>query len=356
MSSFGDRFMGDLKASPLHLISAIINMPRFHREVVECPTEITERCVHLLTALGRSREVAIQTNYEMIEFLGEVITPFDDVGYMRVSRHFVRELLRVVGPQHKLWGAVSYIMLSAIPHLTQDSQRALWMDLNARFFEVLWDSGVISNEEEKRLKLKSTRGEVEPQPDLEFNEVSGYDATRQTVANRYPPSSTEPMTRVNPEQGSDVATNQAVSQEIDPAIATLSESEPLDESAAALQLLGGEDSDLLTKKLTQKRVQRETYPGVVKGSPNQASTGVRAHGETSLEPSLTEQISAEQISAHPTAQAHPTEKMAEEVDQVSGAPQESTDGLKPTSLSSSSPIIGRDIKVAKVRPAFGNRS
>ena len=113
--------MGDLKASPLHMISAIINAPRFHREIEECPPEITERCVHLLTALGRSRELAIQTNYEVMEFLTRTVSPFDDAGYMRVSRYFVQELLKVVGTQHKLWGAISYVMLSATPHFQNGS-------------------------------------------------------------------------------------------------------------------------------------------------------------------------------------------------------------------------------------------
>ena len=162
--------MGDLKASPLHMISAIINAPRFHREIEECPPEITERCVHLLTALGRSRELAIQTNYEVMEFLARTISPFDDAGYMRVSRYFVQELLTVVGPQHKLWGAISYVMLSATPHLPEGEQLRLWKRINARFFEVLLDSRVISNEEEKRLKVKSVQGEVGPQPDLDLDE------------------------------------------------------------------------------------------------------------------------------------------------------------------------------------------
>ena len=163
--------MGDLTASPLHMISAIINAPRFHREIEECPPEITERCVHLLTALGRSRELAIQTNYEVMEFLTRVISPFDDAGYMRVSRYFVQELLTVVGPQHKLWGAISYVMLSATPHVPEGDQLKLWKRINARFFEVLLDSRVISNEEEKRLKVKSVRGEPGTQPDLELDDA-----------------------------------------------------------------------------------------------------------------------------------------------------------------------------------------
>ena len=159
--------MGNIKASPLHMISAIINAPRFHRELFECPPELTERCVHLLTALGRSREVAIQTNYEIMEFLTRAVTDFDDIGYMRVSRYFVQELLMIIGPQHKLWGAVSYVMLSAIPHITDPQQLMVWKRIHARFFEVLLDSGVISNEEEKKLKANSLKGEVE-EVDLAF--------------------------------------------------------------------------------------------------------------------------------------------------------------------------------------------
>ncbi len=147
--------MSDTKMSALHLISGIINAPRFHREIKQSPTELTERCVHLLTNLGQSREFAIKANYEMFEFMSQCILPFDDAGYMRVSRHFVRELLSVVGPQHKMWGAVSYVMLSTAKSVEAPGEFEVWHRLNARFFEVLLDSGVISQEDEKRLKSKS---------------------------------------------------------------------------------------------------------------------------------------------------------------------------------------------------------
>jgi hypothetical protein len=146
--------MGQFSMSALHLISGIINVPRFHRELTHCPKELTERCVHLLTNLGQNRDFAIKANYEMMEFLTRSILPFDDAGYMRVSRHFVKELLSVVGPQHKMWGAISFVMLSTPKSVTDDKQYLVWHRLNARFFEVLLDSGVISQEDERRLKAK----------------------------------------------------------------------------------------------------------------------------------------------------------------------------------------------------------
>ena len=141
--------------SALHLISGIINAPRFHREIEHCPIELTERCVHLLTNLGQNREFAIRANYEMMEFLTRCILPFDDAGYMRVSRYFIKELLSVVGPQHKLWGAASFVMLSTAQNIEGVEQYQVWQRLNARFFEVLLDVGVISQEDERRLKAKS---------------------------------------------------------------------------------------------------------------------------------------------------------------------------------------------------------
>jgi hypothetical protein len=146
--------MGQFSMSALHLISGIINVPRFHRELTHCPKELTERCVHLLTNLGQNRDFAIKANYEMMEFLTRCILPFDDAGYMRVSRHFVKELLSIVGPQHKMWGAISFVMLSTPKSVTDDKQYLVWHRLNARFFEVLLDSGVISQEDERRLKAK----------------------------------------------------------------------------------------------------------------------------------------------------------------------------------------------------------
>ena len=141
--------------SALHLISGIINAPRFHREIETGPAELTERCVHLLTNLGQDRSYAIRSNYEMVEFMTNCILPFDDAGYMRVSRHFVQELLSVVGPQHKMWGAISFVMLSTAKSVESTNQHEVWHRLNARFFEVLLDSGVISQEDERRLKKKN---------------------------------------------------------------------------------------------------------------------------------------------------------------------------------------------------------
>ena len=150
--------------SALHLISGIINAPRFHREITQCPIELTERCVHLLTNLGQNREFAIRANYEMMEFLNRCILPFDDAGYMRVSRHFVKELLSVIGPQHKLWGAASFVMLSTTKNIEDPQQFHIWQRLNARFFEVLLDAGVISQEDERRLKAKNKNAnDEEPQ-------------------------------------------------------------------------------------------------------------------------------------------------------------------------------------------------
>ena len=147
--------MSDVKMSALHLIAGIINAPRFHREIDHSPKELTERCVHLLTNLGQNRDFAIKANYEMFEFMTQCILPFDDAGYMRISRYFVRELLAVVGAQHKMWGAVSYVMLSTAQSIEEKEQFEIWHRLNARFFEVLLDSGVISQEDERRLKSKS---------------------------------------------------------------------------------------------------------------------------------------------------------------------------------------------------------
>ena len=144
-----------VKMSALHLIAGIINAPRFHREIDHSPKELTERCVHLLTNLGQNRDFAIKANYEMFEFMTQCILPFDDAGYMRISRHFVRELLCVVGAQHKMWGAISYVMLSTAQTIEENKQFEVWHRLNARFFEVLLDSGVISQEDERRLKSKS---------------------------------------------------------------------------------------------------------------------------------------------------------------------------------------------------------
>lgn len=144
-----------VKMSALHLIAGIINAPRFHREIDHSPKELTERCVHLLTNLGQNRDFAIKANYEMFEFMTQCILPFDDAGYMRISRHFVRELLSVVGAQHKMWGAISYVMLSTAQSIKETKQFEVWHRLNARFFEVLLDSGVISQEDERRLKSKS---------------------------------------------------------------------------------------------------------------------------------------------------------------------------------------------------------
>ena len=144
-----------VKMSALHLIAGIINAPRFHREIDHSPKELTERCVHLLTNLGQNRDFAIKSNYEMFEFMTQSILPFDDAGYMRISRYFVRELLAVVGAQHKMWGAISYVMLSTAQTIEEKTQFEVWHRLNARFFEVLLDSGVISQEDERRLKSKS---------------------------------------------------------------------------------------------------------------------------------------------------------------------------------------------------------
>lgn len=141
--------------SALHLISGIINAPRYHREINGGPAELTERCVHLLTNLGQDRDFAIRANYEMVEFMSGSILPYDDAGYMRVSRYFVQELLSVVGPQHKMWGAISFVMLSTAKSVEEIKQHEVWLRLNARFFEVLLDSGVISQEDERRLKKKN---------------------------------------------------------------------------------------------------------------------------------------------------------------------------------------------------------
>ena len=179
--------MAQVNMSALHLISGIINIPRFHREITTCPKELTEQCVHLLTNLGQNRDFAIKSNYEMMEFLNRSILPFDDAGYMRVSRHFVKELLSVVGPQHKMWGAISFVMLSTAQSIRhEDDQYLVWHRLNARFFEVLLDSGVISQEDERRLKAKSNSSlsqQIEPTPltDEKMAIVSDVEETHSSV-------------------------------------------------------------------------------------------------------------------------------------------------------------------------------
>ena len=178
--------MTQVNMSALHLISGIINIPRFHREITTCPKELTEQCVHLLTNLGQDRDFAIKSNYEMVEFLNRCILPFDDAGYMRVSRHFVKELLSVVGPQHKMWGAISFVLLSTAQSIRyEDEQYAVWHRLNARFFEVLLDSGVISQEDERRLKAKSnsTLSHSDRVASQVVKPVSEVDPQRETVSN-----------------------------------------------------------------------------------------------------------------------------------------------------------------------------
>lgn len=366
--------MGDLKASPLHLISAIINTPRFHRDLSECPTEVTERCVHLLTTLGRSREVAIQTNYEVMEFLGHAISPFDDIGYMRVSRYFVQELLRVVGPQHKLWGAISYVMLSAVPDLSEASQQMVWRQLNARFFEVLLDSGVISNEEERRLKTKSVKGEVDAEPDLSFDDESEHDQSEtRTPATQSVSAPTQAQQGGDPQESSN-------SDEL-PEDSSASES---DETDKAVSLLGGGHPELFT----QRRLKRSPYPiqskpsatsGLSDISDAQRSTSDREEVASQViteDKPRAQEVMADTQSLQNTEQATPpgqvgeaaevaeeiTEKIesSAEVERQEQSAQQSEqverpEDRPPVEEVEQSAIVGRSVRT-HVRSAFGRRT
>lgn len=186
------------QVSALHLISAIINAPRFHRDLSSCPVALTERCVHLLTTLGRNRGFAIKANFEMVEFLTNAIQPYDDAGYMRVSRHFVQELLTVIGAQHKIWGAISYVMLSIHSAFENEKDLIIWQRMNARFFEVMLDCGVISEEEERKFKARGSllRDETRDSLGASFIKENNTDKTGQN--NKSPAVTSQGQVDVSP--------------------------------------------------------------------------------------------------------------------------------------------------------------
>jgi hypothetical protein len=136
--------MSTLNASPLHLISAIINLPQFHKDILYSPHEITLQCVRLLISLSEDEEYAYQSNVEMVAFLARTVDTLDDELYLKMNDYFVRRLLSVINPNDPIWGAISYVMASVVNVFKKYEEKEAWRRLCGLMFEVLRTNNIIN--------------------------------------------------------------------------------------------------------------------------------------------------------------------------------------------------------------------
>ena len=153
--------MSVLEASPLHLISGLINAPLFHIDLQETPPEVTIQCIRLLTQLSQDEIFAYHANHQMVTFLSESTGDgLDDQTYVLVATHFVRQLQSVLTPVDPIWGAVSFVMSSVASRFSEGDDRFVWTKLCALFFDILQVEGVINERDAQRLmsNTKSNKG------------------------------------------------------------------------------------------------------------------------------------------------------------------------------------------------------
>jgi hypothetical protein len=142
--------MSVLQASPLHLISGLINAPLFHRELSETPPEVTIQGVRLLARLADNEEFAYQANQEMVQFLSQSTPSLDDETYVLVVSHFITQLQTQLHTSDPIWGAVAVVMASVAKRFSVGQDREVWTRLCGLFFQVLRVKGIISEEQVKR--------------------------------------------------------------------------------------------------------------------------------------------------------------------------------------------------------------
>ena len=144
--------MNEVNFSPLHLISAIINVPQFHQDVSHVPHEITVQCIRLLISLSKDEDFSFSSNVEMVSFLAKNANPIDDAGYRVITTYFTKQLLTFLKPNDPIWGAIAYVMASVADVFQTSKERQTWCRLCGLLFQILKDCGVISPEMEVKLK------------------------------------------------------------------------------------------------------------------------------------------------------------------------------------------------------------
>jgi len=149
--------MSVLEASPLHLVSGLINAPLFHRDLQETPPEVTVQCIRLLTQLAQDEIFAYHANHEMVSFLSSAIDDrLDDQTYVLVATDFVRRLQTILSPSDPIWGAIAFVMSSVASRFSEGDDRLVWTKICALFFDVLQVEGVINERDAHRL-MKGTK-------------------------------------------------------------------------------------------------------------------------------------------------------------------------------------------------------
>lgn len=151
--------MSVLEASPLHLISGLINAPLFHHDLQETPPEVTIQCIRLLTQLSQDEIFAYHANHQMVSFLSKSTGDgLDDQTYVLVATHFVRQLQSVLTPADPIWGAIAFVMSSVASRFSEGDDRLVWTKLCALFFDILQVEGVINERDAQRL-MSNTRSQ-----------------------------------------------------------------------------------------------------------------------------------------------------------------------------------------------------
>lgn len=144
--------MNVLQASPLHLISGLINAPLFHVDLQETPAEITIQCIRLLTQLAQDEIFAYHANHQIVHFLSQSVGDgLDDQTYVLVSTDFVRRLQSILSPDDPIWGAIAFVMSSVASRFSTGNDRLIWTRLCALFFDILQFEGVITERDAQRL-------------------------------------------------------------------------------------------------------------------------------------------------------------------------------------------------------------
>jgi hypothetical protein len=154
--------MTPLKASPLHLISGLINAPLFHRDVRRPPPEVTMQCIRLLAQLGKDEAFAYQVNSEMMTFLSQTSSQLDDLAYTRTVRYFTRQLQTVIQGQDLIWGAIAHVMVSVAARFAVGEEREVWARLCGLLFDVFHECDLIPPEQAARLTQQTLLGGAEP--------------------------------------------------------------------------------------------------------------------------------------------------------------------------------------------------
>ena len=187
--------MSAVNFSPLHLISAIINVPQFHQDVSHVPHEITVQCIRLLISLSNDEDFSFSSNVEMVSFLAKNANPIDDDGYKAITTYFTKQLLTFLKPNDPIWGAIAYVMASVADVFQTSKERNTWCRLCGLLFQILKDCGVISPEMEAKLKrgMQSDAEEADAEDERRADDLLISKHEEERPAQEPPAFSPEPL-------------------------------------------------------------------------------------------------------------------------------------------------------------------